>query len=176
MNKVYLGLGSNLGNKLKNLKSTINFFVWDDRFDDIKTSPFYLTSPYGNEAQDNFINCAISFYTSLSIDALFNLTKELERRVGRTEKGNLGPRVIDIDILFYGDQIINNHEVTVPHKDLHNRDFVIIPLLDLDPNIFHPALKKKLKSFLSQLKDKYIIDKIYFNIFEENSEDQTNSL
>jgi len=168
MTKVYLGLGSNLGNKLKNLKSAVQFFIWDDRFHNVQLSPFYLTSPYGNKEQKNFINSVISLETNLSADTLFNVTHELERRVGRKEKETWGPREIDVDILFFGDLIIQNEKMTVPHKDLQNRDFVLVPLLDLDPDIEHPVLKKKLKSFLSHLKDKYIIDRINFNIFEEN--------
>ena len=83
MTKVYLGLGSNFGYKLKNLKSAVKFFNWDERFNNVRLSPLYLTTPYGNKDQDNFINCVVSFSTELSVDALFNVMLELERKIGR---------------------------------------------------------------------------------------------
>lgn len=168
MNNVYLGLGSNLGNKSANIKSAADFFLWDKRFENVASSSLYLTKPYGKREQEDFLNSVIKFETKLSLDVLFTVTKELERRIGRHKREVWGPREIDIDILLFGDLIHEDENLSVPHKDLLNRDFVIVPLLEIDSEIIHPIEKKKINSFLSLLKDKYIIDKINFNFEEGN--------
>jgi 2-amino-4-hydroxy-6-hydroxymethyldihydropteridine diphosphokinase len=164
MNRIYLGLGSNVGDKINNIKQAIHFFNWDQRFEDLKTSSFYITEPYGDIPQDKFINAAISFTTSLPLDTLLIIIKELEKRIGRVKRKTWGPREIDIDILLADDIIINNESLVIPHRDILNRDFVIVPILEIDDEIIEPVSKKKLKLFLSDLKDKYIIDRINFNI------------
>lgn len=169
MNRVYLGLGSNLGDKIENIKSVVQFFIWDDRFSNVETSSLYITKPYGNIDQENFINGVISFNTAIALENLFNLTKSLEKKIRRTKSELWGPREIDIDILLYGDVVVENDNISIPHIDLLNRDFVIVPLLEINNEIIHPIQKKKVNLFLSLLKDKYIIDKINFNIEDQNS-------
>lgn len=172
MIKVFLGLGSNIGDKFDNLLKVVNHFEHNERVNDLQISSLYVTTPYGEIVQDNFLNAAISFYTDFSLDELFDLTKNLEKEIGRIKRENWGPREIDIDILLYGDLIFENKYLTIPHKGILNRDFVIAPLVDLDENIEHPIEKKKIKSFLSELKDKYIIDKINCNFTEQKIVDQ----
>ena len=92
MNKVYLGLGSNIGEKVDNIQTVIDYFCNDHRFKDIKVSSLYETIPYGEIEQDNFINGVISFSTKLSLDDLFILTKDLEKQIGRLKKKNLGTK------------------------------------------------------------------------------------
>jgi len=167
MNKVYCGLGSNVGDSIENINKAIQFFLWDNRFKNLEVSSLYKTKPYGKIIQENFTNAVISFETKVSPVSIFNLTRELEARIGRINREDWGPREIDIDILLYGDEIIENEQLSIPHIDLLNRDFVIVPLLEINEDIVHPVEKKKIKLFLSDLKDKYIIDKINFSLTEQ---------
>jgi len=166
MNKVYLGLGSNVGDKIENIRKVIKEFLLDIRFADVEYSSLYESVPYGEIEQKNFINGVISFSTDLSVDDLFLYTKELEKKIGRVKREVWGPREIDIDILLYEKSVVENDKLSIPHKDLLNRDFVLIPLIELNENLIHPIEKKKLKSFLSELNDKYIIGQINFSISE----------
>ncbi|MCW8850320.1 MAG: 2-amino-4-hydroxy-6-hydroxymethyldihydropteridine diphosphokinase [Melioribacteraceae bacterium] len=163
MNNVYLGLGSNVGVREENIRQVIDFFCNDNRFVNVKISSLYETIPYGEIKQENFINGVLFFQTNITFELLFDITKSLERKIGRIKRKTWGPREIDIDILLFGDFIINNEKISIPHKDLLNRDFVIVPLLELNNELIHPIQKKKIKSFLSELNDKYIIGKINFS-------------
>ena len=173
MNSVYLGLGSNVGNKVENIHKVIENFFNDNRFVNVNISSLYETIPYGEIEQENFINCVINFQTQLSLELLFDLTKNLEKKIGRKKRKTWGPREIDIDILLFGDLIIENEKISIPHKDLLNRDFVLVPLLEVNSELFHPIEKKKIKSFLSKLNDKYIIGKINFSYSHNNLIEQT---
>jgi 2-amino-4-hydroxy-6-hydroxymethyldihydropteridine diphosphokinase len=164
MNKVFLGLGSNVGDKLESINNAINYFLWDSRFFEVKVSSVYESKPYGEIEQNNFYNGAICFLTNLDVEQVFKITKELENRIGRIKRQNWGPREIDIDILLFGDKVLNNEKLTIPHEDLLNRDFVIVPLLELDEEIVHPIENKKIKTFLSELEDKYIVDKVNLDL------------
>ncbi len=163
MNNVYLGLGSNVGEKVENIRRVIDFFCNDNRFVNLKLSSLYETVPYGEIEQENFINGVIYFRTKITLEILFDITKSLEKKIGRIKRKTWGPREIDIDILLFGDLIIKNERISIPHKDLLNRDFVIVPLLEINDELIHPIEKKKIKSFLSELNDKYIIGKINFS-------------
>ncbi len=160
MNKVFLGLGSNVGNKSENLKQAINSFRCDNRFENLEVSSIYETEPYGEIEQENFYNGVLSFFTNLDVEEVFKITKEFEKVIGRKKRKTWGPREIDIDILLFGNLVFENEKITIPHRDLLNRDFVIVPLLELDEEIIHPVKNKKIKMFLSDLKDKYIVNKI----------------
>jgi 2-amino-4-hydroxy-6-hydroxymethyldihydropteridine diphosphokinase len=172
MNKVYLGLGSNVGDSIGNIRQVIQEFLSDNRFNKVEYSSLYESTPYGNEEQSNFLNGVISFSTDLSLNELFLFTKKLEKRIGRIKRQTWGPREIDIDILLYGDSIVNSDKLSIPHKGLLDRDFVLVPLIELNENLMHPVEKKKIKSFLSELNDKYIIDKINFSLSEQNLTEQ----
>jgi len=160
MNKVYLGLGTNVGNKKSNLKRTVAKFKENKNFTNIKISSIYETKPYGEIEQDNFLNAVIYLETSFSLNELFVFTKKLEKEIGRIKRENWGPREIDIDILLYNSLIYKDERITIPHKDLLNRDFVLVPLLEIDDTIIHPEEKKEIKQFLSELTDQYIVKKI----------------
>ncbi len=160
MNKVFLGLGTNVGDKKKNLKKTVEKIFKNKEFFNIKISPVYETIPYGEIEQENFFNAVLYLETHYSLDELFIYTKKLEKEIGRKKTKTWGPRIIDIDILLYNNLIYKNEKITVPHKDLLNRDFVMVPLLDIDKEIIHPVEKKEIKQFLSELTDQYIVKKI----------------
>ncbi len=159
-NKVYLGLGTNVGNKKNNLRKTVAKFYENKKFTNIKISSVYETKPYGEIEQDNFLNAVIFLETDYTLNELFIFTKNLEKEIGRKKRKTWGPREIDIDILLYNDIIYKDEKITIPHTDLLNRDFVLVPLLEINEKIIHPEEKKEIKLFLSELTDQYIVKKI----------------
>ncbi len=108
------------------------------------SSSIYESSPYGDVEQGNFLNAVIKIKTYLDLKDLFHFLKTVEMKVGRKITTKWGPREIDLDILFFNDLVFSDDEITIPHKDLLNRDFVIVPLIELEPEIIHPGLKKKI--------------------------------
>jgi len=109
-----------------------------------KTSSIYESSPYGEVEQDDFFNAVIKIKTSLELKELFHFLKLIEAKVGRKLTEKWGPREIDLDILFFNDLIYSDDEITIPHKDLLNRDFVLVPLIEIEPELIHPEFKKKI--------------------------------
>jgi 2-amino-4-hydroxy-6-hydroxymethyldihydropteridine diphosphokinase len=108
------------------------------------TSSIYESSPYGEVEQDEFFNAVIKIETDFELKELFHFLKEVENTVGRKITEKWGPREIDLDILFFNDLIYSDEEITVPHKDMLNRDFVLVPLIEIEPELIHPGLKKKI--------------------------------
>jgi len=160
MNKVFVGIGSNLGDKFNNISQVFNSLKENSNFSNIKKSSLYETRPYGKVNQENFINAVFYFETNFSVNEIFNYTKDLEKKIGRIKRKHWGPREIDIDILLYNNIIYEDQKITIPHKDLLNRDFVLVPLIEIDDKVKHPKEKKAIKQFLFELTDRYIIKKI----------------
>lgn len=144
MNKVYLGLGSNLGNRAEYISKAISEINTSANCDVIKLSSVYESKPYGNTGQPNFFNAILEVETKFSLIQLFGFIKSIEAELGRKERKRWAPREIDIDIILYGKTVYSDGRLTVPHKDMLNRDFVIKPLLELDPGIKHPVTGEKL--------------------------------
>jgi 2-amino-4-hydroxy-6-hydroxymethyldihydropteridine diphosphokinase len=140
MHTIFLALGSNVGDKVANLEQAI--LLLEEHVSGIKKAQLYQTKPVGYEQQDNFVNTAVAGQTDLSPEELFIFVKQIEKKVGRTERFRWGPREIDIDILFYDDLILKNETLQIPHPRLHERDFVLRPLMDLAPQLSHPVLKQ----------------------------------
>lgn len=149
MHKVFLGLGANVGDKKKNLEKAIELL--SEKIINIQSSKFYETEPWGYKEQDNFFNAAIRGKTPLLPIELLKFVKDVETRVGRIERFKWGPREIDIDILFYDDLIYKDSDLQIPHPHLHERDFVLKPLMDLDPNFIHPIFKKTIRHIRSMV-------------------------
>lgn len=143
---VYLALGSNLGNRLANLKNAISNLT--PQLDVKKKSPVYETPPWGYADQPAFLNQAVMAETYLAPDDLLAHLKRLETALGRTPTFANGPRVIDIDILFYDDAIIDSPPLQIPHPRLHQRGFVLVPLNDIAPELIHPSLGKSISEML----------------------------
>lgn len=163
-NIVYLGLGSNVGDKLFNLQSAVDLINQiPDCLIEVASS-VYETKPFGNSEQENFLNAVIKISTSLDQFSLFAKLKEIERKIGRKFRSKWGPREIDIDILFFNDLIFSNEIITLPHKEVINRDFVIIPMVEIEPEFVHPVYNKKLKEFLIDMNEKFILNKTSFNL------------
>lgn len=150
MHKVFLGLGANVGDKKKNLEKAIELL--SEKIINIQSSKFYETEPWGYKEQDNFLNAAILGKTSLLPIELLKFVKDVETRVGRIERFKWGPREIDIDILFYDNIFYKRNNLEIPHPRLHERDFVLKPLMDLDPNFIHPVLQKTIKELFRHIR------------------------
>lgn len=117
-----------------------------------KISSFYETEPWGVKEQPKFINLAIEAETDFSPDELLFILKDIENRIGRTKTLRWGPRIIDLDILFYGDEIIDTEDLQIPHHMLHKRDFVLVPLDEISPAKIHPVFKKTIRQLKEELK------------------------
>jgi 2-amino-4-hydroxy-6-hydroxymethyldihydropteridine diphosphokinase len=156
----YIGIGSNAGDKILNCETAISEILNIDRHRLIARSFFYHTRPIGYTAQDWFVNSAIKIETDLEPIDLYRMLKAIETRLGRKETFRGGPRVIDLDLLLFDDRRIETEELQVPHPRLHERQFVLIPLSEIDPNLIHPVLKKTVGELLKEIKEDQGVKKI----------------
>lgn len=160
MNKVFLSIGSNEGNRLKNiLLSIIKISQLENTFIE-NISSVYETEPYGVKEQNSFLNLVILIQTKLSPRELFENLKMIENDIGRINRGRWQPREIDIDILFYDKLIMKEEDLQIPHADLHNRIFVLEPFCEIEPELIHPILGKSIKELFLQLEKKDQIIKL----------------
>ncbi len=148
--KVYLGFGSNMGDRWQNLRQAIFFLSEKIRLTVL--SPIYDTTPVGNSRQSRFLNMVCEAFTTLMPAELLAVVKEMEKTIGREPGPPNSPRPIDIDILFYGDQIINTLELIIPHPRLTERAFVLVPLADIARNFVHPITGHSIRQMLKALK------------------------
>ena len=153
MAKVYLGLGTNLGDKEQNLRNAIQQI--EERIGRvISLSAFYVTTPWGFDSDNSFLNAAICVETSFSPISVLHETKEIELQMGRTHKsvnGIYSDRLIDIDLLLYDDLLLNTDDLLLPHPLMTQRLFVMEPLAEIAPDLLHPFLHKTMKTLLQLL-------------------------
>ena len=147
----YLGLGSNMGNRQDNLEKALAFLSQRLRIKNV--SSIYETEPVGNVNQPRFLNLVCEVHTGLTPMALLTLGKGIESKLGRISGKRNAPRTIDIDILFYGDQIIETPELVIPHPRLTERAFVLVPLAQIVPDLVHPVNGKTIKELLKGIKE-----------------------
>lgn len=140
---VYLALGSNMGNRLANLKEAISSLA--PQMEVKARSAVYETDPWGFEDQEKFLNQAVRVETYLKPEPLLKHLKRLEVALGRKESFPNGPRLIDIDILFYDDLVMYSPALNIPHAHLHERAFVLVPLMDIASDFIHPVKKKTIR-------------------------------
>ena len=155
----YLSLGSNMGDRAANIKKAIDFLRGTG--DVLKISSIYETEPQGMApGAGYFYNLVIGFQTSLSPHDLLEEIKQCEKQMGRdmTDSHNQ-PRPIDIDILLAGNQVVSGENLVIPHKQMHKRAFVLVPLNEIAPQVVHPVLKKTVKEILSELQSTEIVSK-----------------
>lgn len=145
----YLALGTNIGNKRRNMITAAALLA--ERVGDVLAlSGFYETEPWGFQSENTFLNAALQLDTSLSPLELLKATQEIEIEMGRTQKSNgaYHDRIIDIDILLYDNLVQQTPELTLPHPLMHERLFVMEPLAEIAPNVIHPVFKKPVISLL----------------------------
>jgi dihydroneopterin aldolase/2-amino-4-hydroxy-6-hydroxymethyldihydropteridine diphosphokinase len=150
----YIALGSNLGNKEKNLKDAVKLIDSTLNTNLIKTSNIYETKPVGYLDQDNFLNCAVKVKTLLTPKALIHVLLGIEKQLKRERLIKWGPRTIDLDILLYDDIITCDEEVIIPHPRMHERMFVLKPLCDIAPYYMHPILHKRIIELMENIEEK----------------------
>ena len=157
---VYIGLGSNKGDRLKNIEVALDHLK--EKIVIEKISSFYLTEPVGMKGRW-FVNCVLEGKTEQSPEKLLDTLLQIEKRMGRIREKKKNPRVIDLDLLLYEDAVVDKVDLIVPHPHLHKRRFALIPLVEINSHLVHPVLGKSLKEILKGLKDSHQVDKILEN-------------
>jgi 2-amino-4-hydroxy-6-hydroxymethyldihydropteridine diphosphokinase len=156
----YIGIGSNIGNKVRHCEKAIAEILKANRHKLLAQSSLFKTQPIGYTSQDWFVNGVIKIETELEPLDLLRTLKAIESRMGRDRTVRWGPRVIDLDILFFDEEEITTEEVQIPHPSLHERQFVLIPLAEIDRNLIHPVLKKTVRELLEALKEDQGVEKL----------------
>ncbi|MEA1988285.1 MAG: 2-amino-4-hydroxy-6-hydroxymethyldihydropteridine diphosphokinase [Pseudomonadota bacterium] len=152
----YIGLGSNLSNPIEQLKTALQSIDALPSTQLIQSSSFYGSKPLGPQDQPDFVNAVCQIETELSAKELLHLLQKIELEQGRIKKRHWGERLIDLDILLFGDDVISTDELTVPHAQIALRDFVLIPLVEIAPGLVIPKLGM-IKSLIAALEDSYLI-------------------
>src|SRR6056297_45712 len=149
MVEIYVGMGSNLGKRRTNINHAIKLLESRDGVRCLKKASFYETEPVG-PIQPWFINTAIKIATGLSVLDFFPWCKEVEKRIGRVDSLTWGPRLVDLDILLVGNEIIHTDNLDIPHPEIQNRRFVLFPLLELNSELRHPVQKLPIQKLLDK--------------------------
>jgi len=153
LNTAWLSLGANLGYPRLQLAQATKLLS-EKGIRILRSSGLYDTAPWGKTDQPDYVNQVLEVETSLTAVQLLNVIMEIENDMGRSRAEKWGPRLIDIDILLYGTEEIDTPELTIPQPMFHLREFCLDPLLELEPELFHPVLKKSIKELRAALKDK----------------------
>ena len=153
MSTVYIGIGSNLGDRGGNCIRAIELL--EQRGIPVKKrSSLYETEPWGVKDQPLFVNMAIEIETALSPRELLKILKEMEKEIGRETSSRWGPRIIDLDILLFNTDVVDEDTLSIPHPLMHERDFVLKPLSEIAPDAEHPVLHKNIRDLVMQLERK----------------------
>lgn len=153
-NKAFIALGSNMGNRYDYLGQAIKLFSDNPKIELVNCSSVYETDPVGYEDQDLFLNMVIEIKTEFNAYELLDICLKTEQQLGRKREIKWGPRTIDLDILMYNQESIETENLIVPHPRMHERAFVIVPLLEIQPDMIIPGMEKPLQTSLDELPDK----------------------
>lgn len=161
-NKAYLLIGGNVGNKLAYLQLAVSL-LQKQCGNVTAISSIYETAPWGNTQQDSFLNQALELQTSYNAGELMTRLLKIEEVMGRIRHERYGPRIIDLDILLFNEEVSNTKTLTIPHKELQNRRFALQPLSEIAPMLIHPVLKKSVIQLLDECPDDSEVKKIIIN-------------
>jgi len=150
---VLLAFGANLGNREQTISLAVELLVSSGAVQDVSFSKLYETEPVGFKNQPFFINAALKGTTDLPARILLKKCRDIEVQLGRTPRAKWHEREIDIDILLYGEEILLNNEVEIPHPRMHERRFVLLPAADVAPEMIHPVLKETVARLLKECGD-----------------------
>ncbi len=158
--KVYLGIGTNLGDREENISEALRL-IWEHIGQVKMLSSLYETEPWGFESESNFLNMAVEVSTRLKPSGLLGRILMIEAQMGRLREGRkYVSRVIDIDILLYGDKVFEEKSLVIPHPKLHERKFALVPLNEITGGLVHPKLGKTIKALLKECPDKSKVRKL----------------
>jgi len=150
--KVYVALGSNMGEKQAYIENALQSIKKNEKIKNVKVSSFIQTAPYGEvKEQDDFLNGVTEFETLYTPEELLEFLHVLEQEANRVREIHWGPRTLDLDIIFYDDLVMDTEQLTIPHADMHNREFVLRPLCELTKYYRHPLLGKTVSELLETL-------------------------
>lgn len=158
--QTFILLGTNLGNRVENLNQA-KTLIENDLEKIEKQSSIYETAAWGKENQPSFYNQVIILKLDILPLEILKITQNIEQRMGRERKERWGERVIDIDILYYGNDIIKGKNLTIPHIQIQNRRFTLIPMVELEADFTHPVLEKTQKELLKICEDKLDVEKVF---------------
>jgi len=163
MNNVTLLLGSNVGNRFAHLETALQM-IKNEIGKIALQSSVYETEPWGNTKQGFFLNQVVVVESQLEAEKIMKHLISMEKKMGRERTEKWGPRIIDIDILFFNEEIISTNQLTVPHPSLHERKFTLIPLNEIMPGFIHPVLKKTVSDLLNETQDSLEVKKTPANL------------
>lgn len=152
--RVFIALGSNMGNRLKYMERAVANLQEDSNFRNIKVSDYIETAPYGGVEQDDFLNGVLEAETLYSPTGLLERLQKEEQLADRKREVHWGPRTLDLDILFYDDLVLDGEKLSIPHPDMKNRKFVLEPLSALAAALVHPVYRKTIAELLKELEDR----------------------
>ncbi|MDD5217039.1 MAG: 2-amino-4-hydroxy-6-hydroxymethyldihydropteridine diphosphokinase [Candidatus Omnitrophica bacterium] len=155
--RVFIGVGSNLGDRLGNIEQARSVLEKETGVRALCVSPIYETEPVGGPPQGKYLNAVWEFETELEPEKLMDVLSSVEGRLGRQRdrQGKNAPRVIDLDILAYGNEIVERSDLMIPHPRLHERWFVLKPFSDLAPDWIHPKFGRTIRDLLEEINENY---------------------
>jgi 2-amino-4-hydroxy-6-hydroxymethyldihydropteridine diphosphokinase len=156
----FIGIGSNIGDKVRRCEEAISAILKIDNHSLLAKSSLYKTRPVGYTSQDWFVNGVIKIKTELEALDLLRSLKTIENQLGRVETFRWGPRAIDLDLLLFDGTCIETPEVKIPHPRIQERQFVLVPLAEIDPDLLHPVLKKTVQRLLEDLKEDQGVERL----------------
>lgn len=163
MHRVFLLLGSNLGDRYRNLEDAVTA-INEQAGQIVRKSSIYTTAAWGNTAQPDFYNQAIELLSRHEPEMLLQKVLSIEAALGRVRRDKWGERLIDIDILLCGDRVISTSRLKVPHPEMHNRRFALVPLAEIAGTVIHPGLNKTIDELVEECEDELAVRKLDENI------------
>jgi len=161
---VYLSVGSNKEDRLSNIKELIEQIKKTESLKIISVSSLYETEPVGFKKQKKFYNMCMKAETNLNPYELLSLLKNMEKNQGRKNSAKWGPRIIDADILYFDNLILKDKKLEIPHPEIHNRKFVLIPLEEVEPDFIDPRSQKKIKCMIKDTENNTSVKKLNIKI------------